>query len=190
MCAWTGTWVSTSPRYPIHPWGLTSRFTGKHLVHGPGGRCAPQRNLAQSAVQPVEDGNRPTKEAVQGLGRHPVSNLAVLIAEAVPLVVAATQPNRSCSTRFQILREHLERSFGVRRMVKQANTVDAIEGLWREGRAKTSDWKATATKSRLHSGQCRRRGPPADRHFGEPARAAQPTSRTGFPRRSSGLAST
>src|SRR5579862_4666611 len=58
----------------------------------------------EPAIQPIEKRNRDSKESVQCLRRHAMSDFSVLITEAVPLVVAAIEPNGDCSTRFQILR--------------------------------------------------------------------------------------
>src|SRR5579859_8067550 len=65
-----------------------------------------------------------------------MSNLAILIAESVPLVVAAIKPHRDCPARFQVLRQILESFFAIRSVVKHAHAVDKIETLGGEGQSK------------------------------------------------------
>src|ERR1035441_5536239 len=98
-----------------------------------GERRTDQRHTLQALVQVIEERDRKFQNAVQVLGLHLVSVAAPEIAEPVPLVLSAVEPDHEQSTGLQIFVERLDGGFAIRRVMENANAVDDVEALGREG---------------------------------------------------------
>src|ERR1035441_9597695 len=98
-----------------------------------GERRTDQRHTLQALVQVIEERDRKFKNAVQVLGLHLVSVAAPEIAEPVPLVVSAVEPDHEQSAGLQIFVERFDGGFAIRRVMENANAVDDVEALGREG---------------------------------------------------------
>src|SRR5882724_3740780 len=92
-----------------------------------------QRHLPQAAVEMIEERHRDREHSVQGLGLHLMSETPPEIAEAVPLVVSAVQPDGEDSSGFKVLRKRLNRRFAIGRMVQNTDAVNDVEALRCEG---------------------------------------------------------
>jgi len=76
-----------------------------------------------------------------------VSVAAPEIAEAVPLVVSAVEPDDKKSTGLQIFIEGFDGGFAIGSVMEDADAVNDVEAFGSKGRAKTSAWKATKSRS-------------------------------------------
>src|SRR5579863_1643469 len=92
-------------------------------------RIPDQRDHAQPAIEPVEERNGDAKKTMQRLRRHAVSDLSILIAEAIPLVVSAVEPHRQSAARLQILGQGFNRLFTVRSVMEHPHAVNAVESF-------------------------------------------------------------
>src|SRR5580698_1153230 len=106
---------------------------GKHVMNRAGDGRSDQRNTLQSLVQVVEERDRNFQNAVQVLGLHFVSVATPEIAEAVPLVISAVEPDYEQSAWLQIFGERFDGSFTIRRVMENTDAVDDIETFGREG---------------------------------------------------------
>src|SRR4029077_3201944 len=88
-----------------------------------------QGHALQSLLKVVEERDRNFQNAVQGLGIHLVGIAAPKIAEAVPLVVSAVEPDDEKTTGFQIFIQRFNRGFAIRRVVQHTNAVDDVEAF-------------------------------------------------------------
>src|ERR1035438_8996130 len=104
-----------------------------------GERRTDQRHTLQALVQVIEERDRKFQNAVQVLGLHLVSVAAPEIAEPVPLVVSAVEPDHEQSTGLQIFVERLDGGFAIRRVMENANAVDRSEER-RVGKECRSRW--------------------------------------------------
>ena len=76
---------------------------------------------------------------IEPLRRKTMRELSVGVAQPVPFVVAAIQPDRNGSARFQKARQDLKGFFAVGCMVKNTE-------LGANGKEKTSAWKNVAER--------------------------------------------
>ena len=72
---------------------------------------------------------------MQSLGLHLVGITPPEIAEAVPLVVSAIEPDHEESTGLEKLGESLDGSFAIRGVVKHADAIDDVEAFRRKGQS-------------------------------------------------------
>jgi len=137
--------------------------------------------VLQALLQVVEERDRNFQNAVQGLGLHLVGIAAPEIAEAIPLVVSAVQPNYEKTTRFQIFIQRFNRGFAIRRVVEHTNAIDDVEAFGSERKGEDvrlkSDEVAIGKIFGGNLGRCAQvdahhAGAPAGRDFGEASHAA------------------
>src|SRR4029077_9026404 len=104
----------------------------EHVMNQTRCRTAYQRHALQSLLKVVEERDRNFQNAVQGLGLHLVGIAAPKIAEAVPLVVSAVEPDDEETTGFQIFIQRFDGGFAIRRVVKHTNAIDDVEAFGSE----------------------------------------------------------
>src|SRR5208282_693675 len=121
-------------RVPIegveHPgfWILLS-IHRKNMMHQACRRTSHQRHFLQNLLRVVENRHRYFQNAVQRFGLHLVRVAPPEIAEAVPLVVSAIEPDGQHAAGLQVLGEHLNCSLAVRRVMQYANAVNNVKAL-------------------------------------------------------------
>src|ERR1039457_6755962 len=100
---------------------------GKYVMNDARGGTAYQGHALQDLLQIVEERDRNFQNAVQGLGLHLVSIAAPDIAEAVPLVVSAVEPDDEETTGLQKFIQGFDGGFAIRRVVEHADAIDDVE---------------------------------------------------------------
>ena len=106
----------------------------ENVVDHAGRGLSNYRHNAKTSVKPIENRHGNTEESMQGAWRHAMRDLPILVAESVPLVVPAVEPNSERTARFQVLRQNLNRLFTIGRVMEHAHAVDAVECSGREGK--------------------------------------------------------
>src|SRR5208282_239176 len=104
----------------------------KHVVNNARGWTAYQGYVLQPSLQIVEERDRNFQNAVQSLGLHLMGVSAPEIAEAIPLVVSAVEPDDEQSTGLQVFIQRFDGGFTIRGVVKHTDAVDDIEAFGSE----------------------------------------------------------
>ncbi len=151
--------------------------------------------MPQSALEIIKKWHRHFQHAVQPLRLHLVRVAPPEIAEAIPLVISAIEPDRKNSARLQILVERFDGGLAIRCVVQHAHAVDDVEAL--RGKRQRENIRLKSRKFAVRedcwlplppprSGQCPTTRAPQRVATSAKRPIPQPTSRTSFPCSSSG----